>query len=997
MKQTKQKILSMLLALVMVLSMLPISALAADGSAPDGDGAAEKIAEVYKNVGDSMLANAKKDAPGFGTGWGEWTILGLARADKLETTDGQAIIDAYAENLKKQVKFNSGDRIHQAKSTENSRLILAMTAVGLDVTDLVIEKDNGAGGVTEEHHNLLNGLTDKTYLPKQGINGPIWALLAFDSANYAIPENDPAEKQVTRAGMINEILAKKLDGGGWALSGAAADPDMTGMALQALAPYYDKTVDGVDSAALKAAVDEAVNVLSQIQKADGGYASWGTVNSESCAQVIVALTALGINPQTDSRFIKEGHSVVETMCGFAAEDPTHGWGFKHTADQGWNGMATDQAYYALCAYMRFVNGENSLYNMTDAGVIKMVKDKIEAIGEVTLQKEETIADARAAYDGLSANQKTLIANYAAALTEAEERLSDLKVQVLPHADIPAMTKKAGEKVATGVGAMAKDQEKPLGMGSEWMILALARDGKAVPDAYYTNLVAQLKERLADKEKPLLATDYARTILALTAVGKNVTDVAGTNLLEPLADLDFANKQGANGTIFTLLALDSGAYEIPTVTKGGKQTTRAALINAILAMQLPDGAWVWSPEYSTFDADMTGMAVQALAPYYGKTVAGVADSAVKTAVDKALTRLSAGQNADGNYVSWGSASPESAAQVIVALTALDIDPAKDDRFIKNGQTLLDALCTFAMQDGGFHAGFSPDYNAMSTEQAYYALVSYSRLGKKQTSLYDMSDASVAAVTKAINAIGAVAPEKADAIQYARSFYDALADSQKKLIKNYGVLTAAESVLAQVKDADAVVAVSIDKKVLDAVLTKEERAAVAGGAPVQIYLQRNDISHTVSAADKKLAEDAVAKELKNGKIGIYLDIDLIKQVGDAAAAKAHDLSGKISVSIPIPAALLNTDKSVERVYSVIHIHDGKAEVLGGSFDAATGMFTFETDGFSTYALVYQDTAASDGATTPATGDSTPVTVCAVMMVVSCAAAAVWLVVNRKLKKK
>ena len=186
----------------------------------------------------------------------------------------------------------------------------------------------------------------------QGINGPIWALIALDSHNY------PTSGDVTREKLIETILGAVLEDGGWTLSGTKADPDMTAMAIQALAPYY-KTNETV-----KAAVDKALEALSALQRNDGGFGSWGTVNSESCAQVIVALTALGIDPTADSRFVKNGLTVLDALASFYVT----GGGFRHTAGGDLDGMATEQGYYALAAYYRFVNGQTSLYDMVDVTV-----------------------------------------------------------------------------------------------------------------------------------------------------------------------------------------------------------------------------------------------------------------------------------------------------------------------------------------------------------------------------------------------------------------------------------------------------------------------------------------------------------------------------------------------------------------------------------------------------------------------------------------------------
>ena len=196
------------------------------------------------------------------------------------------------------------------------------------------------------------------YLRIQGLNGPIWALIALDCHSYDIPQCAEGGEQTTREGLVAEILTSQCSDGGWTLAGDTADVDMTAMALTALAPYKD-------DAEVKAAVDAALTYLSDAQQADGGFMSWGAANSESCAQVIVALTALGIDPTSDERFIKEGGTVLDALCAFACE----GGGFRHSSDQAEpDGMATEQGFYALAAYDRFRQGKTRLFDMTDIEV-----------------------------------------------------------------------------------------------------------------------------------------------------------------------------------------------------------------------------------------------------------------------------------------------------------------------------------------------------------------------------------------------------------------------------------------------------------------------------------------------------------------------------------------------------------------------------------------------------------------------------------------------------
>ena len=278
--------------------------------------------------------------PSVGSVGGEWMVIALARA-------GRGCPDGYIEAVEAYVKEKIDDagRLHKGKSTDNSRVILALTSVGYDVTDVC-------------GHDLLMGLTDMNYVKKQGINGPIFALIAFDSHGYKIPQNADAEVQVTREGLISYILGKQLESGGWTQTGTVADVDTTAMALQALAPYYTKNDD------VKAAVDSALACLSDMQLEGGGFCSVDGFCSESCAQVIVALTSLGIDPTADERFIKEGKTVVDALCSLT----TDGVGFSHVPGDERNGMATEQGEYALAAFFRFMEGDTSLYDMTDVAI-----------------------------------------------------------------------------------------------------------------------------------------------------------------------------------------------------------------------------------------------------------------------------------------------------------------------------------------------------------------------------------------------------------------------------------------------------------------------------------------------------------------------------------------------------------------------------------------------------------------------------------------------------
>lgn len=358
--------------------------------------------------------------------------------------------------------------------------------------------------------------------------------------------------------------------------------------------------------------------------------------------------------------------------------------------------------------------------VTAADVIKL----IDAIGTVSKYSGNAIAAARTAYNKLPADQRKLVTNYdklAAAEAAYAEILKALREDETQTGDATGWRKTHSDTLDT-----IKTGE--LAFGSEWLVIALARSGRDVPDSYYDSVVKAVqsaKGQLSDKK----STEYARTILALTAIGKDPTDVGGYDLLARLADMDDVTYQGINGAIFVLLALDSGKYDVPAAAEGGTQVTRDGLVAYILAQQLSDGGWALSG--TSADPDVTAMALQALAPYR------TGDETVDAAVDKGVQLLSDMQLSDGGYSSWGTLNSESCAQVLIALATLGIDPVSDSRFVKNGLTVLDALLAYAVS-GGFRHTVDGEADAIATEQALCALTSYARLLDGKTALYDMTD-------------------------------------------------------------------------------------------------------------------------------------------------------------------------------------------------------------------------------------------------------------------
>ena len=269
------------------------------------------------------------------------------------------------------------------------------------------------------------------------------------------------------------------------------------------------------------------------------------------------------------------------------------------------------------------------------------------------------------------------------------------------------------------------------VGGEWLILGLARSGLQIKDEYYETYFQNLSAHTAQQGGVLHAkkyTEYSRVILAVTAIGRDPSDVGGFNMLLPLADFEQTVFQGINGPIFALLALDSGNYEIPENIADSTQATRDMYVDYILNAQLPDGGW--SLMGGEPEIDLTAMALQALAKYQDR-------KDVAEAIEKGLAILSDRQNENGSYQysATEQASCESVAQVIVALAELGIS-LDDSRFVKNGKTLLDGILQFRQADGGFSHLVDGETDLLATEQAFYALVAANRIAQGESSLYRM---------------------------------------------------------------------------------------------------------------------------------------------------------------------------------------------------------------------------------------------------------------------
>lgn len=283
---------------------------------------------------------AEEDFPA-GTSVCDWAAMALALSGSSEDFERYLReLEAYVETC-----YAENGGLDRVKSTTYHRIALVVLALGAD------PKSFG----TKPGGTAIDLIADGTYafagdsLGAQGLNGWIYALLALDASGVQVPE----DASFTREDMIRAIVAAQEPDGGFGLAAGKSDVDITAMALQALAPYRQAHPNVIEA---------ALAYLSAAMNDQCLYTAYGEENAESSAQVILALCALGIDPDTDSRFCRGEKTLLTGLEHFRQEDSTYG----HTQEdtQG-NYLATAQTLLALTALQRLRNGAGWIFDFTN--------------------------------------------------------------------------------------------------------------------------------------------------------------------------------------------------------------------------------------------------------------------------------------------------------------------------------------------------------------------------------------------------------------------------------------------------------------------------------------------------------------------------------------------------------------------------------------------------------------------------------------------------------
>lgn len=333
------------IAAVMAFIVL-ITGLAQNISAEEPDELEQRI----RSAAECMQAYSQKESGLLsdqellpaGSSLSDWTAITFYLADIDDDYDSyRKALETYVSEC-----YRQADGLDRTKATEYQRIALAALAVGADPTSFGTDADG----------NPIDLIADGTYdflgdsPGKQGLNGWIFALITLDAKGFKVPEN----AKYTREDMIGEILSAQEADGGYGLTKGTADVDITAMALQALSPYMDRKD-------VKKSVEKALDWLGGQLSENCSYSYLGEESSESSSQVIIALCSLGIDPEKDERFARDGRNVLEALEDYRREDG----GYAHLKDQDSSDfMASQQAMLALTAVYRLKTGKSRLYDFT---------------------------------------------------------------------------------------------------------------------------------------------------------------------------------------------------------------------------------------------------------------------------------------------------------------------------------------------------------------------------------------------------------------------------------------------------------------------------------------------------------------------------------------------------------------------------------------------------------------------------------------------------------
>ena len=310
--------------------------------------------------------------------------------------DYAAYLAALRENVRQ--RYETPEKLSANKATEWHRVLLAALSCGAEPAPFTVTRQG------EPVDLLSDGVFYRKNIARQGINGCIWALIALHARPFAAP----ADALNTEESLVKTLLEKELPGGGWNMRGSAPDTDITAMALVALAPLRET------DPFVREAVGRAVQVLSAAQTGTGGFTEEQIENCESSAVVLTALCALGIDPEADPRFIKNGNTPLDALLAYRLPNGSFTHAFlEDPADpeavpQQPNDMSCQQALYALAAVLRLRENGGCIFDYSGAALSAEGYNALPAPPGAAEQAVKTVGERFAAFFADEGRRKTAV-------------------------------------------------------------------------------------------------------------------------------------------------------------------------------------------------------------------------------------------------------------------------------------------------------------------------------------------------------------------------------------------------------------------------------------------------------------------------------------------------------------------------------------------------------------------------------------------------------------
>ena len=647
------RLLTTLLALVM---LLPIVAQAAPT-----DGWTDEAEQAYQTVTQLVIQRVTESKDYLATATQEENT----KAVYALWISGAAVPSGFYNDYLQALADWLDLAVKRGKTVYIPGAIRTVVAMGLDVTDF-------AG------HDLMDALQKPELV--EADEDRLDMLMDLDAAGDA---GKTDEFNTLREQLLTEALARQQSSGEFRYTskwpaelkqrGVADEPDrfdyilLTAKSVQALAPYQSRKD-------VSAAIDKALNYLSEQQLSSGGFVKYGDEDVGEDAAVLEMLASLGIF-LTDERFTKDGHTVLDGMMGWY-----QGFYFEDARNEPYQGFYREDHWWRYKeSWGGWYEAGSSLMKDPDGGegvVSRRMYDNAEPYSGLCTMRRIAGNSTRIDNPPASNEVKPSSINYKALLQEqADTSYQKVEDGWFWDENVTIVSESAISHYAKEVLSLEQAQGK------------LTKEQKEKLQTIMQHLTDTNSEYLMGLKS---ATYSPGAVRAMKALDIDPANVNGLDFLAPLTDVSSKGTGDLADALKDLDSIDLSVWRSRGVDVDSVVDKYAA---KILQNQMPDGKISYNADSFWEEVQFTAENVAALAPHTDKEY-------IAKAIDKAIEYLSSVQFADGSFPGRdGLPDGEATLAVLDMMNAADIS-LDDDRFVKNGNTVADGLRTFYIEGVGF---------------------------------------------------------------------------------------------------------------------------------------------------------------------------------------------------------------------------------------------------------------------------------------------------------